>query len=94
MEEIVSLLELCLNATYFTFKETHYRQCFGTAMGSPVSVTVTNLVREEIEEEALCTFSLRPQFWKRYVDDTCTVLKKEEVDRFHEHLNGVNPIHS
>ena len=30
VEEIVSLLELCLNATYFTFKETHYRQCFGT----------------------------------------------------------------
>ena len=24
VEEMVSLLELCLNATYFTFKETHY----------------------------------------------------------------------
>ena len=30
--EIVSLLELCMNATYFTIKEVHYRQCFGTAM--------------------------------------------------------------
>ena len=59
-------------------------------MGSPVSVTVANLVMEEMEQEALSTFSPRPQFWKRYVDDTCTVLKKEEVDRFHEHLNGVN----
>ena len=48
MEEIISLLKLCLNATYLTFRETHYQQTFCTTMGSPVSVTVANLVIEEI----------------------------------------------
>ena len=41
---IITLLEFCLHATFLTFCDTHYQQSFGTAMGSPVSVTVANLV--------------------------------------------------
>ena len=68
-----------------------YQQCFGMAMGSPVSVTVANLVMEEIEEKALSTFSPSPQFWKRYVDDTCTLLQSNVVYHFLDHLNSINP---
>ena len=59
-------------------------------MGSPVSVTVANLVMEEIEQTAISTYHTPPQFWKRYVDDMCTVLPKGSVDEFYRHLNGVN----
>ena len=41
---IMSLLSLCLNSTYFLFRGVFYKQVFGTAMGSPVSVVVANLV--------------------------------------------------
>ena len=44
IDSLVSLLEFCLNATFLTFRDTHYQQTFGTAMGSPVSVTIANLV--------------------------------------------------
>ena len=40
VENIISLLELCLNATFLVFRGSFCRQTFGTAMGSPVSVTV------------------------------------------------------
>ena len=42
----------------------YYKQTFGTAMGLPVSVTVANLVMEEIEETALSTFPTPLRFWK------------------------------
>ena len=57
VQEIVTLLEFCLNATYLTFRGKVFRQKFGTAMGSPVSVSVANLVMEDIEERALSTFN-------------------------------------
>lgn len=40
-------------------------------MGSPVSVTVANLVVEDVEERALVSFPYPLPFWKRYVDDSC-----------------------
>lgn len=43
----------------------------GTAIGSPVSVSVANLVMEDIEERALSTFHSPPHFWMHYVDDMC-----------------------
>ena len=59
-------------------------------MGSPVSVMVANLVMEEVEQMALSSYPSPPRFWKRYVDDTCTVLPKGSVSDFHQHLNGMN----
>ena len=38
------------------------------AMGSPVSVTVVDLVMEDEEQRALSTFPTLPRFWKHYVD--------------------------
>ena len=38
----------CLNATYFAYQGTFYQQTFRTAMGSPVSVTVANLMMEDV----------------------------------------------
>jgi len=41
-------------------------------MGSPVSVTVVNLVMEDVEQRALPTYASPPPFWKGYADDTFT----------------------
>ena len=60
-------------------------------MGSPVSVTVANLVMEDVEQRALNTCASPPAFWKRYVDDTFTVLPKGQVQQLHAHLNSIEP---
>jgi len=61
------------------------------AIGSPVSVTVADLVTEDVEQRALSTYHCPPPFWKRYVDDTCTALAADEVHSFHDHLNSIEP---
>ena len=90
VDDICSLLQLCLEATYLVFEGKVYRQIHGTAMGSPVSVVVANLVMEDVEQEALSTFHTPPRFWRRYVDDTCTALPSDLVDSFHNHLNSID----
>ncbi len=65
--EVTNLLSFCLNATYLSYKGHFCQQTFGTAMGSPVSVTVANLVMEDIEERAIATYHTPPVFWKRYI---------------------------
>ena len=69
--EVVQLLKFCLCATYFSFRGKYYQQMFGTAMGSPVSVMLANLVMEDMEDRTLTTKDFGVEFWKRYVDDTC-----------------------
>ena len=89
VSSIVSLLRLCLEATYFSFRGEIYQQVFGTAMGSPVSVIVTNLVMEDAEERALNSYPNPPKFWKRYVDDVCVAMKKDKIYDFLSHLNSI-----
>ena len=69
MEDIIHLLSFCLKTTQFAYNGTHYQQVFGTAMGSPVSVVIANMVMEDVEQRALATSPVKPFFWKRYVDD-------------------------
>ena len=58
-------------------------------MGSPVSVSVANIVMEDVEERALASYEIQLPFWKRYVDDVCTVVPKQRVQHLLQHLNGI-----
>ena len=86
----MDLLNLCLTSTYFQYNGKHYKQLHGTAMGSPVSVVVAEIVMQNIEESALSTCRQTIPLWLRYVDDTFTAVRLEEIDAFHHHLNELN----
>ena len=89
-EDIMDLLNLCLTSTYFQYNGKHYKQLHGTAMGSPVSVVVAEIVMQNIEESALSTCWQTIPLWLRFVDDTFTAVRQDEIDAFHHHLNGQN----
>ena len=59
-DEVIRLLDFCLSATFLAYQGTYFQQTFGTAMGSPVSVTVANLVMEDVEERALASYPTLP----------------------------------
>ncbi|CAK1594055.1 unnamed protein product [Parnassius mnemosyne] len=59
-------------------------------MGSPVSPIVGDIFMEDFEEKALLTAPITPSFYKRYVDDTFTILPSDKVTAFLEHLNSIN----
>ena len=60
-------------------------------MGSPVSAVIANLYIESFEEQAIIPLSYEPRIWKRCVCDTFTILDRENVDDFLQHLNNQQP---
>ena len=57
---------------------------------SPFLVARLCFVMQNIEEQALATYTRTIPLWLRYVDDTFTAVHKDGIDDFHEHLNIQN----
>ena len=91
VDNILKLSDSVLNHNYFKYDSDHYKQIFGCAMGSPISPILADLVMEEFEETAISTFPHPPKWWFRYVDDSHSCLRKDQVDQFHKHLNSIDP---
>ena len=91
VKHISCLLEFCLKNTYFQFKVGYYEWTDRAAMGSPISPIVANLFMEDLEVQAIMTSPSPPVLWKRFVDDTFTIIKKQHKNNFLEHLNSINP---
>ena len=90
VKQISCLLEFCVKTTYFTFQGKMYGQVKGAAMGSPISPIVANLFMEDLETKALATAPSTPKIWKRFVDDTFTIIQKTQKDAFLEHINSID----
>ena len=52
---------------------------------------MANLYLESFEELALRSVPAKPQLWKRYVDDSCCIVKKGTMEGLLSHLNSVRP---
>jgi len=90
-DEIISLLDFTLSNNYLVYNDSIYKQIHGCAMGSPVSPVVANLCMEIIEESAISASATPPKVWKRYVDDSFVIIKKNSVSTFHDTLNSIDP---
>ena len=86
----MDLLNLCLTSTYFQSNSKHHKQVHGTAMCSLLSVVVAEIVMQNIEEQALATYTRTIPPWLHYVDDIFTAVHNDGVDDFHERLDRQN----
>ena len=59
-------------------------------MGSPISAIVAELVLQEVEEKAVETSPVKPNWWRRYVDDSNACIIRDGVEVFHSELNSIN----
>ena len=90
IENIICLLEFCLNSTYFMFQGKYFEQLEGAAMGSPISPIVANLYMESFEVEPIRSAPHPPYLWKRFVDDTFTIIESSQKNEFLEHINYID----
>ncbi|XP_072041441.1 uncharacterized protein [Amphiura filiformis] len=91
VDQIVELVSICLNTTYFSYQGKFYKQQHGVAMGSPVSPIVVNLCMESFEQQALQSYpGVKPRLWLRFVDDTFVSIERTELEGFFQHINKLD----
>ena len=56
----------------------------------PINPIVANLFMEDLEVQAIRTSPTPPSLCKRFVDDTFTIIKKEDRRSFLQHLNSIH----
>ena len=88
VKNITRLLEYCLTSTYFIFQGRFFEQQEGATVGSLISPIVANLYIEQFEKQAINT-APQPLFWRRFVDDTFTILQSSLKTSFLEHPNSI-----
>ena len=85
-DNILELLDFCLNNTYFLFQNQYFEQ----TKGSPVSPIVAIIYMGAFEDRAINTALHPPRIWRRYVDDTFVVQQKSHKEEFFQHINEVD----
>ena len=87
-EELKRLLEICTKEMHFSFNGAIYKQINGVAMGSPLGPVIANIFMAELEKLIIPQLGDKISLWQRYVDDTCTFIKKGETEAVLDVLNG------
>lgn len=87
---IIKLLTWVLKNNYCIFNEIIYLQIKGTAMGTPVAVTYSNIFIYGIEQPILQ--EINTQYYTRYIDDIFSVFNTtEEAQEFLRIFNSYCP---
>ena len=86
--EMKELLYLCTKNVHFSFSNEIYMQNDGVAMGFPLGPVLANIFVVELERTIIPSFSDKIKRWKRYVDDTSTFVKTDEIKDVLSSLNS------
>ena len=87
------MLSLILQENSFQFNGKDYLQTHGTAMGTKMAVAFASIFMAKIEKEILGQNSIKPIFWKRFIDDVISALdtSKNEIEEFLLKANNFHP---
>ena len=62
----------------------------GKSLSTKSKVVLANLFMENFEEKTISTAPYPPYFWKRFVDDTFTILESSQKRAFLDHINSID----
>ena len=87
----MNLLKFAMSTMYFQFDGQHYQQVYSVPMRSPVSIIVSDMFMEHMEEEAMDT--AQPDMTHKilcwYIDDSFEVFHTDKYE-LAEHLNTID----
>ena len=86
------MLSLILQENSFQFNGKDYLQTHGTAMGTKMAVAFANIFMAKIEKEILGQSSIKPIFWKRFIDDVISAWDTS-IDKIEDFLQQANNFH-
>ena len=89
-QDLIDLLGVATKGQLFQFNGSLYEQIDGIAMGSPLGPLLANVFMSSIEEKLDFEGKL-PPYYRRYVDDTLTVMPDFSTAR--DFLNTLNHAH-
>jgi len=92
-EMLAKLLEIVLTMNTFEFNNACYQQLQGSALGSKLSPAYANIFMGKLEKEFLSQATLKPLYYKRYIDDLLVLWEhsEDELNNFISNLNAFHP---
>ena len=91
-DTIQSLINLCLDNSYFEFNGQFYSQDTGGTMGSPLVVELSEIRVAETEQTALSSSPDPPLNYRHFVDDGIGSFRdRQHADSYLSHINSLNP---
>ena len=90
-KEMKDLITHCTKNTLFTFNNDIYQQRDGVAMGSPLGSVLAGIIMVELENSIVPKLNSHLHFWKRYADDSLTIVKEGSMNHVLQQLNPFHP---
>ncbi|XP_058817322.1 uncharacterized protein LOC131680624 [Topomyia yanbarensis] len=90
LDLFIEIVEFCLNNSYFRFRDKFYLQTFGTAMGSPLSPILADIVMENLISTVIRSLPFKIPVLRKYVDDLVLALPKNQVQQTLHIFNSYN----
>ena len=87
-ENLKKLLFSCTKEVHFSFNEKLYIQNDGVCMGSPLGPVLANIFMVELERTIIPVLSDCVYCWKRYVDDTFTIIDGKHINTVITQINS------
>ncbi|XP_055522514.1 uncharacterized protein LOC129716705 [Wyeomyia smithii] len=88
LELFLEIVEFCMEASYFRYDNKFYYQTYGTAMGSPLSPILADIVLESIIHNALSHLPFEVPILRKYVDDLFLIIPKDSIDTVLDTFNS------
>ncbi|XP_062704649.1 uncharacterized protein LOC134286954 [Aedes albopictus] len=91
LDLFLEIVEYCMEASYFCFEGRYFKQTYGTAMGSPLSPIVADIVLDSVIKTAMNSLPFEITIFRKYVDDIFMAIPRECVQQVLDAFNRIEP---
>lgn len=91
LDLFLEIVEYCMEASYFCFDGRYYKQIYGTAMGSPLSPIVADIVLDSVINAAMESLPFEITIFRKYVDDIFMAIPRNTEQQVVQAFNSIEP---